>query len=220
MVDTQADISLVKKSVLSLDSVIDIYRKTNIFGVTDGVVQSHGVIQSLLLFNEVELDQEFSFPIPADGILGKDFIKDYKYVLNYENMMITIKPSSGDEVEIPMSDSALDDYVYLPPRCEVYQGFKINSSVTQDKFVDSQELEEGVFVARTIISDNTPVLRILNTKSEAVKLKRYVDVKMENVSNFDVYSFGKQDDDRVERLVHKISKNVPGYADESLMDLC
>lgn len=80
LVDTQADITIIKKFALSPDILIDTSRKTNIHGVTDGVTQSYGLTNAQIhLTNTFTVEQEFnvvhdSFPIPTNDILGKDFI--------------------------------------------------------------------------------------------------------------------------------------------------
>lgn len=81
LVDSQAEISIIKKFSLKDDAIINNNNIVNIIGVTEGSVQSLGTINSLLnISEETEIDIEFavvpdSFPIPTDGIIGKDFLK-------------------------------------------------------------------------------------------------------------------------------------------------
>lgn len=82
LVDTQADVSVLKISSLHESAIIDRYDIINITGVTDGTVVSLGTIQSELILGEEKrpVNIEFhvvpaNFPIPTDGIIGREFIK-------------------------------------------------------------------------------------------------------------------------------------------------
>lgn len=96
LVDTQADVSVIKHKTINFDIKIDKNDTINIKGVTDGNTSTLGRIALELDLDKYPLQHKFhvvtdEFNMPSDGILGKDFIKKYKCIINYKNYTVSFK---------------------------------------------------------------------------------------------------------------------------------
>lgn len=116
LVDSQAEVSLIKISSLSDDSIINTNEIINIVGVTDGSVKSLGTIYTTIFIGNTEIEIELvvvphNFPIPVDGIIGKDFLKSHKCSINYHTNKFIIR-HRGRPFEIPIIDQSQEDKHY------------------------------------------------------------------------------------------------------------
>lgn len=208
-------------------AVINKDRLTNIVGVTDGSIASLGSIKSSLVPDptQPEINLTFTvvpdhFPIPVDGIIGKDFIKANNCALDYLTMTFTIRHDNRS-VSLPIIDDSLNDiYHIIPPRCEVIRQFQLNTKSTSDQVVDKDEIFPGVFVASTIVDPQNCMLRILNTTSQPIELKRVLKLKTQKLSNFEITPADKPIKNRKSTLLNILAKNMPEHAPKSLLELC
>lgn len=65
-------------------------------GITDEIIQSFGTVSIDIFFHEIILSHKFhvvpdDFNIPSDGIIGKDFNRRFKCVIDYGDMIFTIR---------------------------------------------------------------------------------------------------------------------------------
>ena len=161
------------------------------------------------------------FPIPVDGIIGKDFIKFYKCTLDYFTNTFTIR-ADNLIITLPIKDdSCYSTYHKIPARCEVIRYFSLKTSKTEDQLVLNEEIFPGVFVATSIINPKSCFLRILNTNSRAVEIKKKLHIKLNNLSDFHILSLSNDTDIRRDaKLEEALSNNIPRYAPQSLLALC
>lgn len=106
----------------------------NIHGVTEGVVRSYGNLTISLSFDKCVVDNELnvvpsSFPIPADGILGKDFLLRFSCRINYEDMLFQINSLHNIRISVPIYVEDLKASQILP-RCEIFHNFAFEKPVT------------------------------------------------------------------------------------------
>lgn len=83
LVDTQADISILKQSSIRVSSTLNKSRIIEIKGITHDSLRSLGSMDIELLMDDEEISHEFhivtdNFNIDCDGIIGKDFLAAYK----------------------------------------------------------------------------------------------------------------------------------------------
>lgn len=83
LVNTGADISLCKRSKINQGQLVDRQSAIKIKGVTEGLASSIGTTETQLFVQNYALNHTFhivdeNFPIPSDGILGRDFITKYQ----------------------------------------------------------------------------------------------------------------------------------------------
>lgn len=89
-IDTGADISLFKACNIHPDQPVYINNKIKLTGITENSIETLGVVNTTLCFiNSLVLNQDFhlvtsDLPIKADGILGRDFLVNYKCVIDYD----------------------------------------------------------------------------------------------------------------------------------------
>lgn len=136
-------------------------------GITNGCVKSLGALNAFIFidyYNKIEHTfyiVEDDFPIPADGILGRDFFLKYKCKLDYQKWLITLH-LGHTKISVAIFSGTEDNVLYIPPRCEVIRRIKLNRR--NDALIVNEELIPGVFVARTIVSAENPLVRIINTR--------------------------------------------------------
>lgn len=90
LIDTQADISVIKESALNYDTSINSGDTITIKGVTSSKTESLGTTETTIILDEVDIPHTFhvvpsDFGIPSDGIIGKDFIKLHRCNLDYHS---------------------------------------------------------------------------------------------------------------------------------------
>lgn len=91
LIDTGADISIIKFGSIYCKANINTDRITRLNGIGQGLVSTIGTITTDLILDltveNVIISHRFhvtndDFPIPCDGIIGLDFIKTYNCVLD------------------------------------------------------------------------------------------------------------------------------------------
>lgn len=198
LLDTGASISLVKFNKLFHDFPINSNSISNIQGIKKGYVQTLGLTNSRILIDNFDINHSFhvvdnEFPIPADGIMGLDFIRNFKCQIDYENWRLTIRRNNfHDKLTIPIYDQPStnsndnENVFAIPARCEVVRRVNI---ITDDgqKVIPNQEIEPGVFIGRCIVDRHTTCVRILNTKNENVILTN-PKISVEDLSDYVMFN--------------------------------
>lgn len=119
LVDSQADVCVIKYNAFFNYLIFNENDTIDIKGITNDLISSFGTIYINLQFNDVSVSQIFhvvpdDFAIPSDGILGKDFIKKFKCVLDYGSMKFTMR-LSNKSISIPIQSGILDNELTIPP---------------------------------------------------------------------------------------------------------
>lgn len=227
LVDSQADISVIKRSSVPSAFEINHDEIISIKGITDNFITSVGTIEINLLFDEFYLihtihvvPDEFAIPVP--GILGKDFLKDFQCTIDYATMTLTIVVDSGS-VTLNIWEGPEENTIVIPPRCEVIRHFKTNrkTNLNQDQYIDSTEVTPGVIIAKSIFNPNSAFLRVINTTNETKVMKNKLP-KSEDLSLFNIYAVDeiKFDTNRAEKVSEIVGKDVPKYLRNDLQSLC
>lgn len=208
---------------------MDTSSRVNIIGVTDGQVKSLGIIQTFLIPNishpgfAAELTVvPSSFPIPVDGIIGKDFIKAFTCVLDYLSMKFTIRNGKHSvSLDIIEDGFTPDNFHVIPARCEVIREFKLLNTTPNDQVVNKQQIFPGVFIGSSIVNPKRCFLRVLNTNQRPVDIKKCLTLKTEALDDFHV---AQQDESnfpsRCKQLLEVLSRNIPDHAPSDLRKLC
>lgn len=223
LIDTQADISLLKRCYIQSNTIINVSEKCTIKGITENTIKSLGTVKTLLHIQNFTTEHVFhvvadDFPIPSTGILGKDFIKRYNCIINYEEMYFSIK-CHNRYFTVPLLQGPDQEHIIIPPRCEINRTF-ICQTKHDYSVIEPQEISKGVYVARSIISKENQTIRVLNTNNQPVKLSKNFSLNCTNLNEFDVYSYSTIKSNRDKNVLEKISKNVPDFASSQLLNLC
>lgn len=167
MVDTQADISVIKEKALNCNFVrSEIVRIKGVAGATSSI----GTIETDLYFENFPMNHKFhvvsnEFDIPSDGILGKDFLKPNGCDISYKRMVLMVPVNEKDDcVFIPILQGPDQDTIVLPARSEVVRRFELPKAIGP-QVINQETIDLGVYVARTIVNPKEPYVRIINTTS-------------------------------------------------------
>lgn len=155
LLDTGASISLVKFNKILFNTPINNNIISHISGIKEGFIQTIGLTTSDIEIGNFSLNHNFhvvndNFPIPADGIIGLDFIHKYKCKLDYFKWELTIRKNTfHDKLRIPIYDQPStnsSDYFNtfaIPARCEVVRRITLTNEEV-DKVVPNQLIQPGV----------------------------------------------------------------------------
>lgn len=226
ILDSGADVSLFKVTKVPAMQIVDFNKKLRITGVTEGVTETIAEAQTSVTFdNNLKLVHSFqlvseNFPIPTDGILGRDFLVKFRCTIDYDNWLLNFN-FQNHSICIPIEDS-INNSIILPPRCEVIRRLP-NFSVTEDSIVLSQEILPGVFCGNTIVSSNSPYIKFVNTTQSQVAISNFhpiceplhdyvrVNKPTENLA---------MKKERIQNIFSKINFNeIPSYVHSSLKKL-
>lgn len=222
LLDTQAEISIIKSHVVSEDVPYDINTLINIKGITNDTIESMGLINADLFLDDFLVSHDFhvvpeSFLIPADGIIGKDFFKTYKCIIDYDNRSLTVRLPTP--VTIPMFEGPEEDIMSIPPRSECFRIININN-FSEPLLFEATELTPGVFSARTIAYTAKPLVRIMNTTQFSVNIRKN-SFRTSKLSDYHIFSVNKTEhsSERLSQLEQIINPNVPSEAKSDLFKL-
>ena len=84
--------------------------------LTQGSITTHINFPNRLLEGKFRIVDNH-FPIPTDGILGRDFLTKYKCKIDFDPWLLTLT-TDQQEIAIPIEDN-LKQSLYLPARHEV-----------------------------------------------------------------------------------------------------
>lgn len=224
LIDSQADCCIVKKKNIGSNLELNTDDTMILRGITPEGIESFGSICPHLKFDDTLIEHEFqvvedSFPIPSDGIIGKDFIFKYFCTLNYFDMTFTIK-LPDKEFSIPIQMGPSTDTIAIPPRSEVFRCLHIEN-FEKTCLIEKQELTPGVFTADTIAHDNKPLVRILNTTTNTVTISNKID-KTIDLENFNIYTINKEHKsiERQKKIRKLLENKVQKQYSEKLLNLC
>lgn len=141
-----------------------------IAGIGKGIINSYGSITTNLQTDELNIEQKFhlvddNFPIPTDGILGRDFLTAYKCCIDYNSWIITIK-YNNNHISVPIHEKTLTKRI-IPPRCEIIKKLEI-PHLNEDMVTIANEIKPGLMYANAIINNDNKFVKFINTTTENV----------------------------------------------------
>lgn len=192
MVDSGSDISIIKAHKIKSTQIYFPENKCSITGIGAGTESSLGDTNSNIILNEQILPQKFhivkdNFPIPTDGILGRDFLTNWRCSIDYDTWLLSIK-NATDIMTIPITNQFKGNFV-IPPRCEVIRSIKLD--VTADYVTIAQQIQQGVFCANGIVNRSSPYVKLINTTENMVQIPNNFVPKLQPITNYEVYPVPK-----------------------------
>lgn len=223
IIDTGADISIFKRGQVHLDQIVNISAASKIKGVTEGLVSSLGVTKTNIMIDNYEIPHFFhivenSFPIPGDGILGRDFLVKHKSFIDYGDWTMTLRLPHTDLV-IPIFNGPEENTLYIPPRCEVIRHIKCLENIKQDSLIENKELQPGIYIARTIISKENPIVKIINTTLESARIN-ITSLQTMDLDQFQVFNIETEPQCRESQLLSELNQNIPEFVKNDMLSLC
>lgn len=212
------------KNTSIFDNVaLNSFECVNIKGITNNSIRSFGSIDTKLNINGRKLTQKFhivpdEFNIPSDGILGKDFLKNYNCRIDYMNMTLTIFTSNG-KIILNILEGPDENSIVIPPRSEVIRSFFVNSDTDAPRYVPNQELVPGVFTSNTLINTKQALVRVVNTTDQTQIIDK-TKLKTDDLNNYNIYSFNEINSNRTKTILDIVTTNIPDYIKEDFSTLC
>lgn len=228
LIDTQADISLIKQSSITKEILVNKKDIIHIKGVTNNIIDSLGsVLLNFTINNELVTNKLFivpdNFAIPSDGILGKDFLKPRQSILNYRTMTLIFK-NRNSFLSLNLLDS-MNNNLYIPPRCETTRQFTIANIREENLYIPNQIIIDGLYIPNTIVKSNKILVPILNTTNSFKVMPKnyqlqYFPLNDYNVLNIQNSSQTKSDTQRTELLLNLVKENTDSPFQSQIQNLC
>lgn len=225
LIDSGADISVIKICNINPQQQIYYSHSVNIKGVTQNLVKTLGTTRTSIFFGNNALPHEFhvvenNFPIPADGILGRDFLTRRKCILNYDKWTMHFK-SNYCSIEVPMLGGPIPNFVTIPPRCEVIRTINDSKLCDEGNVILNEEIAPGIFVASSIVSRTYPYIRLINITNENVQIDTNC-IRHEKLTNYDIFQVNETNNEqnRQQKLLTELKLKVPDFIEKDLKNLC
>lgn len=219
LIDTQADISVIKLSSIHSEILVDKSQKVNVKGITNDIISSVGTTNIILFIKHLKINHSFhvvpdNFNIPVDAIIGRDFMHKYYCDILHSSASFIF----ANTIRIPLHYS-LDDLLYIPPRAEVIRKFQIDTS--EECIVDNSEILPGIFISRTIVDPKNAYIRVLNTTNEFAKISNKI-LNFDLLKHFTIYYIDEveKNSEREQLLIKTLSNNTSISNNKNLLNLC
>lgn len=223
LIDTQADISLIKFSSLREKANFDTRYTVTLRGISSSGIDTFGILSTRLFFNDESILHQLhvtpnSINILSNGILGKDFLKTFNCTIDYDKMSLSFN-FNNKHFDIPIHCSPIKDTLVIPPRCEVFRTFKITTNA-ENLLIPAQEIKKDVFIAGSLADASYPIIRILNI-TEHTQIISTKNIKSKDLSNYTVCKYNNStDNDRTEKLTKILKNNIPLFIQDKMLPLC
>ena len=184
LIDTGADISIVKGTKLIGTTVYNPNRKVQVKCVDGSPMETHGVLEarielknSLLVHNFQLLNKQVD--IPCDGILGRDFLQLAKAKLCYELRTVTLNGEvcqmvgKMEQLELNRSTVRKMGQIKLPPQTESIVKVPMTPGSLLVGMTNKCKIEKGVIIAASLtrVVDGCAITSILNTNDTEVNVQ-------------------------------------------------
>jgi hypothetical protein len=193
LIDTGADISLLKADKLIGNTEVDPKRKVKVKCVngspieTDGIVEVRVKLGSDLIPHDFHLVSE-RVEVPCDGILGRDFLAMARAKICYESRTVILRDEShkmvGDRVssKAKYSPNRNRCRITLPPRAESVVRIPVAPGSPNVGVISKSEIQEGVFMAAALtkVVDGCAVTSILNVNEVEAEISEPI-VRLDEV---------------------------------------
>lgn len=195
LLDSQADISILKFSSLPRETTIDKNDIIYIKRITSERQKSLGTakialkIKHLIIEHRVNLVTD-EFMIPSNGIIGRDFLRKFDCLIDYAKNEVTIRPTGVPQAQIPLEIEVTKGVSALPPQCETFKLFRVRSS-SFPCVIPAQEIDENIFIPTTIAFECEAFIRVLNTNSEMKIINTSSGLKTEPLNAYEVFTASK-----------------------------
>lgn len=224
-IDSGAAISLFK--IGKFNSKQQPYNNNTIklIGITNNSVNTIGTVNSTIYFHNASIQHQFhlvpdTVDIETDGILGRDFLTQYECIVDYKYHQLKFS-IDNTVISLPI-ESFTQQNIIIPARSEIIHKITIEN-VTNDCLVQAQEIQPGIFCGNTIISKDSPYIKILNTTESNVPISKTFNPSIEPLDNYYIFKSSKgnkHDKTRIQSILNKInSTNTPNYVQEQLKNL-
>lgn len=168
LLDTGADISLIKRQQLKVNTLIYEEDILSVKGIANKTIKTLGVVYAEIKVKDTVIVHPFhvvtnDFPIRNEGILGRDFLKRFDVKIDYKSSCIEVL---GDKWQLQSSFAT----VRVPARTETT--IRAINQVDTVGYCEAKELQLGVFIGRCVTEakKGACVIPIINTNEHEVEI--------------------------------------------------
>ena len=158
LVDTGADISLIKPDNLEKTKKFDPDGRVKVKSVDGSEIETFGTVQTVVTVDSLEIPFVFQLvskqiDIPCDGILGRDFLQHAGAQICYGTGTLTLGTGSrrvSKELSPIRTESESKGIrrLVLPSRAELVVRLPVKGVTTiSEGITDRQEIQEGIYLA-------------------------------------------------------------------------
>jgi len=161
LIDTGADISLLKGNKLIRTTEYDPEKRVKVKCVDGSPMETHGVLEAKIEIHNSSVVHGFQLvnkqvDIPCDGILGRDFLQHAKSKIYYESRTVTL---NGEECEMVNGTEQFGarepnklkiGQIKLPPRTESIVRVPVKPGSPLVGMTNRCEIQEGVIMAASL----------------------------------------------------------------------
>ena len=161
LIDTGADISLLKGDKVIGSTEYDPEGKVQVKGVDGSPIETRGVLEAKIELHDSSIAHSFQLvkrqvDIPCDGILGRDFLQHARAKICYESRTVTL---NGEKCKMVNEAERLGKSepskltvgnTKLPPRTESIVKVPVTPGSPLVGLINRCELREGVFLAASL----------------------------------------------------------------------
>lgn len=208
IIDSGASCCIIDRAYIPKWVTVDDRKVINLRGV-NGTTVSLGCVYTYLRFGKYKFPVTFhvanNLPNNITGLIGTDFLNQYKSCIDFEASNLTLTNNSVS-ISVPLSN---DEPVFLtiPARTEIIKFISTNE--TETCVVQGQEIISNVFIANTLanpVNGKLPV-RIMNIRNQPVQLKN-ITLKTQKATEYEIFEIGptpKYDTKRVNDLLEELN---------------
>ena len=207
LIDSGASLSALKyKHAIQYN--IPIHNENIVINGLGGKVHAIGYVYLMLNLGGRNVSHKFyvfkTLPIQAHGILGRDFLSKFQADLNFGNNNLSLKILHDEIVCFPITSSCSTN-LEIPRRCESIH--YIDTNLKEDCVVLSAEIQDGVFLAGSVV---TPInglipITILNVTENDLSLSKiYPEIRKLNDYEFCSFAQSTKNADRVKKMFEQL----------------
>lgn len=223
LVDTGADINLIKLNVLKDEVLVSDSKIHKMSGITNQLVSTLGCTTLLVSNGEQEIETEFhvvpsDLPIVGDGILGDPFLRGNKIFIDVFGCLLT---------------SAVADTSTIPARSEVIIPVKIINKYPSDQqnvLIYAQNINENLLCGNVLnTSKNQQILiNVINPteQSQTINIPKLSDLSHEvfdtvSMDNVQTSQIVENPNNRIQLIKNSIRcEHMNQEEKESILQLC
>lgn len=231
LVDTGASLSILKKSFIHEETLCYPEQKCKIKGISNNIIYTLAKCTAQINLSKGQsISQDFQivpndFPIPCDGILGKDFLKLNHCIIDYSRNVLDVKYLDKFQSIKFQTCNANSISILVPSRSEKLCKIPFNSTPDGEYFCNSNELSDGVFLANSLIKIEKSIATacIINTTEIDFVLDSKI-FKIESLDFYNVFNIQGWNDNtnsRLSELESLIStNNLNSEEKSSIIQIC
>lgn len=227
LIDTGADISIIKKQFIKGQTVCFPNRKCKIKGITHQIITTKAeCLAKIRLSPNVTINHiihivDDNFPIEQTGILGSDFLDKHKCTLDYSKELLIIPHIQGDQ-RLKLSS---ENNQIIPARTEKVITIPTNIDTDSDCIVFAKEIQPGVRISNSIVKPTNKLiaLSVINSNEYPIKINQG-NFDLHKIEHFDIFQMNTWNniiEDRINTLVTQIKlENMNKEERTSIIGLC